>query len=341
MRLFLSGLVFLIGMLLSSPFVMAVEEAPLKNAGFVPANIWYSKDPFWGGEKIRIYTIIFNGSLYDLTGVVEFYDNQVLIGSTDFSLAGSGRVRDVWVDWVPKEGKHAVTTRIIKTKISGRDGKKRDVVLENAVGGVDTRTIDLDTDLDGVGNQEDEDDDNDGVLDGQEVRYGLDPLKKDTNGDGVVDSKELESLLVKTGMFKDGIASTTKIVGDAGRLVERAKDAIPDPVKDFIASTVGIGEPFRREQQERLGRAKDEKFQDIETIEARNQKGEEASKAQGKVYIPEDVAEKPVAYAMFGLYALAESFFKVKVVFYGFVLYAVYRLLRFLVGKMRSRFSRS
>lgn len=314
----------------------AAEEPPLKNAGFVPANIWYSKDPFFSGDKIRIYTILFNGSLYDLTGVVEFYDNETLINSSDFSLAGSGRVRDVWVDWVPKEGKHVITARIVKTKITDRNGKKRDVVLENAKGGGDERMVDADTDGDGVGNKDDEDDDNDTVPDTTEVRYGLDPLKKDTDGNGTPDSKEIADLMVKPGAIKSGIASTTKLFNDAGRAIETASGSIPAPVRSAFSGVLSIGEAFRHEQGSRLAEEKEKKFKDIEVIEANELAQQVKRGEEGKVYVPDDLAQKPIAYVLFGLYALAEYFFTTKIIFYGFVLYVVYRMLRFIFWKIRS-----
>lgn len=95
--------IFFILLLISGAhFVAQANEGSVKNAGFVPSNIWYSKTPFFADENIRIYTILFNGSSYDLDGTVEFLDEATgapkIIGKTDFSISGGGRIRDVWID---------------------------------------------------------------------------------------------------------------------------------------------------------------------------------------------------------------------------------------------------
>ena len=145
-------------------------DTPLKNAGFAPSNIWYSRSPFFSGDSIRIYTIIFNGSSEDLIGVVEFLDNGILIGKTDFSLASGGRARDVWVDWVAKDGKHTITARLSGVHAVGTGGKKRPIVLENIETAKNELAIDFDTDRDGIGNTDDLDDDNDNVSDIDEIK---------------------------------------------------------------------------------------------------------------------------------------------------------------------------
>ncbi len=126
---------------LSSP-VFAVE-IPVNNAGFVQSNIWYSKDPFYAGEKIRIYTVIFNGSTYGLMGAVEFLDNGILIGKTTFALTGGVRTRDLWVEWKATEGKHTITARLVDVVTDGPNGKQA-VVLVNDETGKSERIIELD-----------------------------------------------------------------------------------------------------------------------------------------------------------------------------------------------------
>ncbi len=126
---------------LASP-VFAVE-LPISNAGFVQSNIWYSKDPFYAGEKIRIYTVIFNGNKYELTGSVEFLDNGTLIGKTAFILPVGVRTRDLWVDWKASEGKHTITARLVDVVTDGPNGKQA-VVLANNETGKSELTVELD-----------------------------------------------------------------------------------------------------------------------------------------------------------------------------------------------------
>lgn len=132
---------FILFILFASP-ALAVDPA-IENAGFVQSNIWYSKDPFYAGEKIRIYTVIFNGSGYDLSGNVEFLDNGVFIGKADFALASGGRVRDLWVDWKAVEGKHTITARFANVISDGPNGKKP-ALLASTEAGKSERVVGLD-----------------------------------------------------------------------------------------------------------------------------------------------------------------------------------------------------
>lgn len=119
------------------------SELPIKNAGFVQSNIWYSKDPFYVGDKVRIYTVIFNGSAYDLTGAVEFLDNGTSLGKTNFSLSSSGRAQDLWIDWKATSGSHTITARLVNVIADGPNGKQS-VSLPGAETGKSERVVDLD-----------------------------------------------------------------------------------------------------------------------------------------------------------------------------------------------------
>lgn len=37
---------------------VALAQIKVDNAGFVPGNIWYSKDPFFASDSIEIHTIV-------------------------------------------------------------------------------------------------------------------------------------------------------------------------------------------------------------------------------------------------------------------------------------------
>ncbi|MBI5400514.1 MAG: hypothetical protein HZB12_00130 [Candidatus Yonathbacteria bacterium] len=118
-------------------------DLSLANAGFVQSNIWYSKDPFYAGDKVRIYTVIFNASAYDLTGAVEFFDNGVSLGKTNFSLSGSGRAQDLWVDWKASWGNHTITARLVNVIADGPNGKQG-ALLASTETGTSERVVDID-----------------------------------------------------------------------------------------------------------------------------------------------------------------------------------------------------
>lgn len=109
--------------------VFAIET--LHNAGLISKNIWYSKDPFYAGDKIRIYSVIYNGSAKDLRGRVNFYDNRYLLCTSEFASL-MGRVSEVWCDWTPTAGNHAVSVAITNPKASAPGENEESVMLENS-----------------------------------------------------------------------------------------------------------------------------------------------------------------------------------------------------------------
>lgn len=300
-------------------------DAPIKNAGFVPANIWYSKDPFFDGEKIRIYTIIFNGSTYDLEGTVEFLDSGVLIGKTTFSLSGGSRVRDVWIDWKATAGKHTITARIINTTGSVAGGKKAPITIDNAETGKSERDIDLDTDGDGVGNRDDLDDDGDGISDVDELRNGTDPLKVDTNGDGVSDFKELQIATEKKAEAAKLLAGNTEPAGTLGDTLKKVGDSIPAPVKVGAAQGANALEQFRVGEGYQIKLLKEDKAREIEAMKARTDGAQKEGETQSS---PANFAEKPFAYVMLALLTFLQYLLEWQIVFYGVLLYIVYRIIR-------------
>lgn len=313
--------------------VWGATNTPIQNAGFVPANIWYSKDPFFAGDNIRVYTVIFNGSSYNLSGAVEFLDNDVIIGRADFSVSKGGSVRDVWVAWKADEGKHVITARTVGvTTMEG--GKKISLALGNTDAGKSERMVDLDTDGDGIGNLKDLDDDNDSVPDIDEIRNGTDPLKKDTDGNGVSDKQEIE-LAAKNATStsvapKGSIASTIKIV----------ENAIPVPIKVGVAQGANIVEQFRAGEGYQFKLIKEEKSREIAVIKA-SEDASATSTSQKNVQGATDrmlnFAEKPFAYVLFGIFAALQYFFEWQILFYGAILYALYRLAKWGIRKARDR----
>ncbi|MDD5152939.1 MAG: hypothetical protein PHS95_03035 [Candidatus Pacebacteria bacterium] len=332
----LFGILVIFSFLVTASVASALD-APIKNAGFVNSNIWYSKDSFFAGDKVRIYTVIFNASAYDLTGSVEFFDNDSSIGLVAFSIAGSGRAQDIWVDWVAKEGKHVITARIPVANISGADGKKRSATIENQQAGKSELTIDLDTDKDGIGNKDDPDDDNDGVSDIDEIKNGTDPLKKDTDGDGISDGDELK-LQAKAQAEAQKLATTTPTV--VNTTIKTINDAIPAPAKEGISTGLNVIENFRIEEGYKFKLSKEGKAKEIEEINLRQEAlatSTNKKEVKGAVDSMLDTAEKPLAYILWGIFAALQYVFEWKILFYGILLYILYILLRWGTRKLRKK----
>lgn len=282
---------FLILILSSAQFAQA-SDLSLSNAGFVPANIWYSKDPFYAGDTIRVYTILFNGSTYDLTGNVEFFDNGSAIGKTKFSLAGGGRVQDAWVNWTAINGAHTITARLTNVVADGPNGKQP-ALLDNIETGKSERSVDVDP---------------------------------------AVAAKESAAQLQKVTDAKN------VAIGKIGDIANTVGESIPAPVKEGIAHSVNIIENFRLGEAYKFQLSKENKAKDISALKASTTTS--ASILQKSGDVAESIsfaAAEPFAYVMLAIYTLLQYVFQWQVLFYGFILYAVYRLIKWVVGKIRNR----
>ncbi len=102
------------------PFGSAFAQSP--GAGFIESSIWYSKDPFFEGDKVKIFTAIFNPDQRELSGTVRFFDGEVLLGKKDFKVPGNG-VREVSIDWTVSAGAHNIFAKIENAKFLVSAGK--------------------------------------------------------------------------------------------------------------------------------------------------------------------------------------------------------------------------
>ncbi len=114
------------------------------SAGFVPANIWYSKDPFEEGDMIKIYTLIFNPDKRELSGSVLFFDNDVLLGKKSFLTPGNN-VSESNITWQATAGEHLIYAKIENTKFLISVGKYEDVYIENNESDKSRRTVEKKT----------------------------------------------------------------------------------------------------------------------------------------------------------------------------------------------------
>lgn len=98
------------------------------NAGFVPGNIWYSKDPFEEGDKIKIYTVLFNPNTREFSGTVIFFDKTTFLGKKDFTIPTKG-VEDLSIDWTVTVGDHTIFAKIENAKFLISAGKYEEIYL--------------------------------------------------------------------------------------------------------------------------------------------------------------------------------------------------------------------
>lgn len=114
--------------------------AQTTNAGFIPGNIWYSKDPFQEGDKIKIYTLIFNPDTRKFSGTVDFFDNNILLGTKDFSVSGTS-TKDISINWTVTAGDHQIFGEIKNAKFLTSTGKYEDVSLADNKTSTSSRTV--------------------------------------------------------------------------------------------------------------------------------------------------------------------------------------------------------
>ncbi|MFT5849988.1 MAG: hypothetical protein ACI9H6_000817 [Patiriisocius sp.] len=161
-------LLFLLLMLLPTPTL-----AQTLNAGFVQ-GLWYSQETIFADDTVRIYVAIRNNTGADLTGTVEFFDNEKRIERVNVS-ALDGRIIESWADWTPSFGSHSISATLTRTELHTVGSSTKAIVVTAALS-EDIVFVDYDTDGDGIGNNTDIDDDADGVSDTDEEKNGTDPL---------------------------------------------------------------------------------------------------------------------------------------------------------------------
>lgn len=180
------GLILLLLIAYTSPLF----AADVKTAGFVQ-GIWYDRAEIFVDEPVRLYVAIRNNTGSDLTGRVEFRDNDKVIGSSNAS-ALNNRIIESWVDWNPTYGNHTISATLSRVELSAVGTTTRQVeVLESTT--KQLIFVDFDTDKDKIGNEKDLDDDGDGIKDVDDVE----PLifnKKVTSENSNQDENDTENV---------------------------------------------------------------------------------------------------------------------------------------------------
>ncbi len=170
-------------------------------------DITFSKDILVTGQTVRIYARVRNLGSVDVSGYVYFMQGEQAIGSSQvISVRAGGTDEEIYVDFVVPEG-----TFNVRAEIRGTDpadeNPSNDVVLSSLYTPVqdadDDGVIDdeddcpttadstqVDTDGDLAGDACDSDDDNDTLSDSVETEIGLNPLKADSDSDGVTDPSD-------------------------------------------------------------------------------------------------------------------------------------------------------
>ena len=103
----------------------------VSNVGLVEHTIWYSKDPFFEGDTIKIYTLLYNSGTSSVSGTVEFYDSETLLGKKDIIIPAQSP-KDVSISWTVTTGNHSISAKFLNpTIVVG--GKTQPVAVDNII----------------------------------------------------------------------------------------------------------------------------------------------------------------------------------------------------------------
>ncbi|MFA6355394.1 MAG: hypothetical protein WCW65_03145 [Candidatus Paceibacterota bacterium] len=121
-KLFLSILIIFSVISISSAYAETFT-----NSGFIPGQVWYSKDKLVEGETVNIHTAVWNGEKSSLSIKVEFYDKNVILGSRDI-IINSLELKDVSISWKVTAGDHIISAKITSS-LATISNKKEKVIL--------------------------------------------------------------------------------------------------------------------------------------------------------------------------------------------------------------------
>lgn len=289
------------------------QTKTLKNIGFAQTSIWYGKDPFFAGDRIRVYTTVINSSKYDFRGDLEFYANSDLLGKSNFSLV-SGGFSVLWADWTAQEGQKKIYAKISDPRISLAGEKEETVVLENTKTGEIETFVDKDTDRDGIGDKVDTDDDNDKVSDIVEQKQGTNPLV----GDVVKETNQ-------SGFIKESEKSVTEIPASK-EIAESAKGAITI-INSFLDEQKEKAKAKKEEFQKQLGEG-----ESLFEFDFGNLLGKKEDE-EGGVATNEGENKNLLKLYLLALSALIFAL-EYKAIIYLFGIYIAYRILKFFLKKL-------
>lgn len=127
-------------------------------AGFVGEALWLSKEQFFAGETIQLFTAVRNSTSQDIAGEIIFSDAGKELGKVLLTLAQES-AQIVSFSWTATAGEHT-----FRAAFTGENGAS----FQAPRTGEKIVSVDLDTDHDGVGNEADTDDDADGIADAKD-----------------------------------------------------------------------------------------------------------------------------------------------------------------------------
>lgn len=88
--------------LLTPMFAMAEGSS----AGIPKDLMWFSKDSFYAGDTINVYTVVYNSTPYQFAGTMELHDGNRILGKQEFIVGPFGTSAVVAIPWRVTLGSH-------------------------------------------------------------------------------------------------------------------------------------------------------------------------------------------------------------------------------------------
>jgi hypothetical protein len=107
---------------------LSVYAEGVINSGFIPGQIWYSKESLIEGDTVNIHTAVWNGEKESILVRVEFYDKNVILGDREV-VVNTLELKDVYVPWKITSGDHVISAKIVSSVVTV-SGKKEIVILD-------------------------------------------------------------------------------------------------------------------------------------------------------------------------------------------------------------------
>lgn len=260
--------VFLFGVSFSVAFA-AVSFADAQEIGFVSNPVWLSTEKTTEGETVTASTVITKTGSYAMSGTVEFFANDVSIGTADFSLPKDVGGTVASVTFVPVPGTLTVSVKITRAVIA-RGETSEEIAVTAEAKAAKTLTVEPDNDRDKIPDATDTDDDNDGVSDADEKTQGTDPKAKEvvpsvagtstSSIDGATESAKdiMATMFSQTETLRRSMANYFDRKTDEAAKERAAKQALasdlpdieekvlnPKPLTEQIQDTSGFFEGFK------------------------------------------------------------------------------------------------
>ena len=240
---------------------------------------------------------------------MEFYDNSQPIGKSGFSLAGGGRIRDIWIDWTATGGNHTISAKIINPKISAPGEAERPITIANAETGTNERTVDF-----------------------------------DINKNGIADSKEIVKNTLATGeaivlnKIDDVVKKVNEVV-PVKPIIEaiKAKVEVVDNFRESQEKKVSSTVIDVKKDLENLKSSESAIKTDPETPKSSTEqsiKDKNAKDGSGSVKLDKTIAEKPFKYVYLFFLSILEYILKIKLLFYGLALAIIFFITRLAYRKI-------